>query len=279
MWKLVKPALDTGETYRICIRRVRNPDFKTRLQSIENEVVQASVNYDNAAKNEHLHTIDSSEDIGGKVTKKEMSKIYTNSMAKKDAPGRHIYDEILLAPINGVCPLCGHGDVKTLDHYLPKSHYPAFVVTPINLVPACSDCNKAKKATIPSSREDLTIHPYYDDIQDNRWLYAEVIQTKPAGTRFFIDAPARWSTVTTARMHRHFKQLKLGELYASQAAVELVNIRYRLKDIFKNAGALEVQRHLLETAKSRLNAHTNSWQTATYEAFAQSEWFFKGGFM
>jgi hypothetical protein len=31
-------------------------------------------------------------------------------------------------------------------------------------------------------------------------------------------------------------------------------------------------------AASRAHAHTNSWQTATYKAFAASTWFCGGGF-
>ena len=43
------------------------------------------------------------------------------------------------------CPFCGIGTVSTLDHYLPKSKYPALAITPKNMIPACRDCNWERK--------------------------------------------------------------------------------------------------------------------------------------
>src|SRR5262245_19880217 len=80
----------------------------------------------------------------------EMVAVYDNRLVKKTAPGRRIYDKIFTSAPNDKCPLCGHRNVKTLDHYLPKALFPALTVTPINLIPACSDCNKAKLSTAPT---------------------------------------------------------------------------------------------------------------------------------
>ena len=43
------------------------------------------------------------------------------------------------------CPFCGVGRVSTLDHYLPKTKYPTYAVTPVNLVACCAECNKKRK--------------------------------------------------------------------------------------------------------------------------------------
>lgn len=52
------------------------------------------------------------------VTAKEMSWLYENKMIGKTAPGRGVYDAIRTASPQGRCPLCGHRDVSTVDHYL-----------------------------------------------------------------------------------------------------------------------------------------------------------------
>ena len=61
--------------------------------------------------------------------------------------------------MNGVrlCPLCGIAQDLTLDHYMPKSQYPALSMLRQNLVPVCSACNRAKRNQPYSS----FIHPYY----------------------------------------------------------------------------------------------------------------------
>ena len=179
----------------------------------------------------------------------------------------------------GVCPLCGHRTVSTIDHYLPKAAFPSLVVVPYNLVPACGVCNKVKLVDAPESAEDQTLHPYYDDVTDDQWLFAKVIETSPSSIVFFVRAPADWDEVLKARVDHHFDVLELGQLYSCQAATELANIRFQLENILRSAGAEAVQGHLNEGAISRRANHINSWQTAMYQAMAESIRFCNGGFL
>jgi hypothetical protein len=70
----------------------------------------------------------------------------------------------------------------------------------------------------------------------------------------------------------------LPELYAAQAAEEMLNIRFHLQRLFDVSGAPGVAAHLQEMATSRMGANPNSWQSAAYTAFAGSAWFCDGGF-
>jgi hypothetical protein len=199
-------------------------------------------------------------------------------MAKKGAPGRDIYDAIFFSAPQGKCPLCGQRTVSTLDHHLPKAHYPALAVAPLNLVPSCGDCNKAKLASVPTNASEEMLHPYFDDIDGDRWLFAEVIQSQPAALRFFVQAPTHWDTVLRSRVEGHFRGLDLGRLYSSEAADELLNIRHQLGMLHDTGGTALVQIHLRDRAVSCQHARRNGWRTATYQAFADSHWFCDGGF-
>lgn len=278
MWSLGLPALDTEETYETCISRIRGAALRTRLQAMTAHVVTAADDYEQAANAAQLHTIVSADNVGGLVTRQEMAKVYAYRMVKKGSPGRPIYDALLASAPHDRCPLCGQRVVSTLDHHLPKAHYPALAVTPINLVPACSDCNKLKLDAMPQLAEEVTLHPYFDSIEDDRWLHAEVTENEPAGVRFFVLPHESWDAITVARVEAHFSVLKLAALYAANAAQELVSIRFYLAQLYAAAGADTVQAHLQEMAASTAHAHTNSWRTATYEAFAESDWFCDGGF-
>jgi hypothetical protein len=191
MWKLEKPTRTARHAYTTCINRVQNAGLRARLELIENDIVAAATAFEAAAIATTLHTLQRADDVSGQVTKDEMSAIYTGRMAKKGAPGRIIYDELMATPAHGRCPLCGHRQVSTLDHHLPKARYPALAVAPLNLVPSCMDCNKAKTNTFPLASEDETLHPYFDDIEDDPWLSADVIQTAPAALRFYVAPPGR----------------------------------------------------------------------------------------
>jgi hypothetical protein len=278
MWKLEKPVRTSRQTFITCIDRVKDVALKARLELVENEIVQASDDFEAAATTANLHTLVPSNGVGGRVTTAEMSDVYTLRMAKKGSPGRPIYDELLSAPAHGRCPLCGQRTVSTLDHHLPKAYYPALAVAPINLVPACMDCNKAKIDSMPHAREEETIHPYFDDVEDDLWLHAVVVETLPPALRFYVDPPNHWDGTKIARVRHHFKVLNLSRLYASQGAEELLNIRHYLKTLFSETGGDAVKTHLQDKAMSCEQARKNSWQSAAYRALSASEWYCIGGF-
>ncbi len=276
MWKVEKPTHTARYAFTTCISKVKNPGLKGRLVSITQDIVDASDEYDNAAQRESLHTIATATMVGT-VTQAEMKAVYDGRMVKLTAPGRAIYDD-LLAAAKGKCPLCGKRQATTIDHHLPKKHYPALAVAPFNLVPACYECNKAKQDKIPTGAKDVTLHPYYDDVDSDRWLAAEVVQTAPAAVKFRVQAPAHWSEDLKERTRYHFKVLGLRALYATEAADELLNIRHQLLKIFRASGANGVREELIDRAASCNEAGKNGWRTATYEAFVGSDWFCNGGF-
>jgi hypothetical protein len=278
MIKLDRPTQDAKDVFTTCISHVLDARLKTRLEGITQAIVDASVEFDDAATHTRLHQIAPQDLVGGMVTQAEMAAVYTQRMAKKGASGRDIYDALLTSAPQGKCPLCGHRTVSTLDHHLPKSRYPALAVAPLNLVPACSDCNKSKLASVPENANEEMLHPYFDDIDSDRWLVAEVIHARPAALRFSVEAPARWSAVLKSRVEAHFQTLGLGYLYSSEAADELLNIRHQLRSLHEKGGAVLVNIELQERAKSCQEARRNGWRTATYEAFAESDWFCEGGF-
>lgn len=278
MRKIQKPNFDPKAVYLACVSRIRNGQLRTRLQAIVGDVEIAADDYDSKAENNSLYLIPQYDNIGGSVTKQEMEEVYTLRMAKKGRAGRKYYDKLKASAKYGVCPLCGHRQVSQLDHYLPKANFPLLAVLPFNLVPSCSDCNKAKLTKIPTDAESQTLHPYYDDIANKQWLYAEIIETSPAAVRFFVETSTMPRNVTEDRIKHHFTTLELDDLYRSQAAVELSNIRGQLSKLFDSGGEDRVRKFLSECVESRAKVQLNSWQTAFYQAIAESDWFCKGGF-
>lgn len=278
MWTLRRPTHTARRTFAACISRVRDPALKARLESVAQAVADASVAFDAAAERQALHEVAREALVGGTVTTEEMEKVYTQRMARKGAPGHAIYDDLIAAPAHGRCPLCGHRQVRTLDHHLPKAHYPALAVAPLNLVPSCSDCNKAKLDSVPQSAADVSLHPYFDDIDSARWLRAEVVETQPAALRFRVIAPGQWDDILRQRVRNHFRTLGLAGLYASEGAEELFHIRHQLVDLHDAAGMGAVRSWLLDRAASCVKARPNGWRTAAYDAWAASDWFCNGGF-
>lgn len=72
-----------------------------------------------------------------------------------------------------VCPYCNRQYTFTVsgetgisrpqfDHYLPKSEYPFFAVSLLNLVPSCGLCNQSK-----SAKEEKVLYPYSDEMGED----------------------------------------------------------------------------------------------------------------
>jgi len=215
--------------------------------------------------------------VGGNVSTAEMERVYKGTFVKSKAT-REMYGLLKSAPENDICPLCSQRTVSQLDHYLPQSAHPALTVTPLNLVPACSECNKTKLAIQAAVAGDQTFHPYFEDADDARWLFAQVSETVPAALVFQPRPPEAWDLIKSQRITSHFKTFKLAELYASHSAVEINDIRFGLIGMSRRSTPQEISNHLHEVALSRAAAHANSWRRAAYEALAGSQWFCEGGY-
>lgn len=278
MWTIPKPNVSAVDCFNTCIGGIRSADLKARLEAVRGAITAAEAAFDQAAANTDLHLIQGAADVGGVVTAKEMKDTYDQRMAKGGSRGRDIYDQLMIAAKGDLCPFCGHRSVSTLDHCLTKTQHPALAVTPINLVPSCKDCNHEKGAPQMSGKADQLLNAYYDDIENDLWLHAEIVQGSPPGARFFVIPNANWDAVTVQRVSNHFDTLKLAKLYASQAGRQLQNMRGALGEIYDAAGPVAVRDDLLRRHRSFSQIQVNSWEAALYAASSGSDWYCDGGF-
>lgn len=276
MKKITRPNHLVSAALKACISRIEDASFKVRADSANADFEQGETDYSEHATHHKLHDVKGQNNVG-QLTRDEVVSLYDERLSKKGHPAREIYDSLRAAAKFNICPLCGQRQVASLDHYLPKSSHPLFAITPINLVPCCSDCNKAKSAKVGTDAASQTFHPYFDDFDDGVWLVARVIEANPPAILFSVSSPDGWSAVKIQRAVNHFNLLGLDELYGSNAAQELAQIANGLRELRETSGPGDVRRHLEHQATSRGANSPNSWQAAMYAALARCEWFWNGG--
>ena len=276
MRKLYKPEEVVKTVFLSCIDNMHETPLKENLRAVVGDVEKEAELYDQNGQNVKFFQM--TQQNSPLVTNKQLENVYTNKFAKKGQPGRDLYDKLMALPKQGTCPFCGQRVVSTLDHYLPKAFFPLLAVVPVNLVAACSECNKTKLASIPQCEEDQTLHPYYDDVEQEQWLYAEVLRDIPVSLRFFVDPPNGWDDVLKARIKKHFDDLKLGALYASHSGSELSVQRIMLSKVAERGGVVRVREQLQDSFDAYYSLHVNSWQTAMYQALTINDWYCEGGF-
>lgn len=279
MRPLPMPVHTARDTYCLCISRIRDDSLQQRLAGFEEVVAEAAAVFDNAVRTTMLHTLDSVGFTPGIVEDRvELLKNYTQRMAKVAASARPIYDELKTAPPR--CPLCDHREVTTLDHHLPKSSFAFLAVTPTNLIPACSDCNKTKGDIAPGCAEEETLHPYFDDLGDVQWLGARVVEQTPTFLTFFVDAPPIWESLLARRVRHHFDILGLAALYGAQASVFISGLQGSARRQHAVGGAAAVRDFLHDLACSWKDGETigpNHWTPVALRALATSDWFCSTG--
>lgn len=286
MRKIPKPTFDPTEIFDACVSGVGNAATKADLQALRDSVAGWDTAFSDLADRQQLFTVPSvprgqpNTIVVGRLTKKQFVDLYELQMAKLGRPARTYYDKILADAPHRKCPLCGFGQATTLDHYLVKSRFPKYSVTPINLVPSCRDCQSEKHADIASVFEDQPLHPYFDPDRyfTRRWLFARVLQGPLPGLTYYVDPQGIWLPPERARLETHFKVYGLNRRYGIEAAEELTSLR----DTFKLASLAHtpatVSATLADAARKHLGAAINSWRAAMYDALHQDAWYCTDGY-
>lgn len=281
MRKIVPPAHTVTDVVNCLDGHIEVDDLQQRLLDSVPALELAEADYREKGGNRLLYQIVETN-AAGQLTLAEMKGMYTR-LSRKGGHARHIYDAIKLLSPGGICPLCCQRKVSTLDHYLAKAKHAAYTITPWNLVPACKDCNTDTNERRPTAHNEQTLHPYFDEIDDDIWLFATIEQTTPPSASFFVARPDSWAEEKYQRVCHHFETFGLGALYATHAAGEIVTYSHTARRLHSSAadevaGTAGVKAYFDGLSQDRRQDMRNTWQAALCQALASSDWYCSGGF-
>ena len=271
MRAIPKPQIDVAQLVGECVSTIADAQRAFRLQKVAPMITTHSHEYERAAVAGRLSTLAPASLQPNSATRDDFEWLYASRFAGVKAVGRPRYDEIMLGAPHGVCPMCGVGLVRNLDHHLPISAYPMLAITPDNLVPLCVDCNFNKKAKTPTCEADRFFHPYFDAVPKGTWLCARVVGDEPLTLHFQAVPPQTWAADLAERVRHHFNMLGLGRLYASQSSTEIASMNAFVSGLRRSAGAEGVRKHYEERAQSASAVDPNSWRAAMYRALASPQ--------
>ncbi|WP_226552798.1 HNH endonuclease [Celeribacter naphthalenivorans] len=218
--------------------------------------------------------------VAGELTKGDLVNLYDSGVVKSKARPRDIYDAIKLAA-HDECPYCGgvgdigfDGELGTADHFLPKSRFPVYSVLPLNLVPACSVCNKGMGDNFPTEREKQPLHPYLDSPHffNVKWTSAQIVEDLPVMANFSVVPPEDWSEIDKARVKAHFDDCSLASRYRSRVSSEVTPLISQRKSSLSWLSAEKFKAHL-QTVADESSLPINGWKRTLYAALAASDWF------
>ena len=272
MHSIPKPNIDFAKLFTKCADTKQKPT-SDNLRNKLSVIAPATQQYETNASNSSLHELNPIQSqYLTPVTPDNLKDLYSTQMVNKNGQARIHYDKILADAKKNHCCFCSDGDPTEIDHFLPKSIFPEFSILPINLVPACRDCNRLKTNHSPTSYADTYIHPYYEEYKDIIWLEARLdFSSGNYPTAIYQISSNLQSTShnLAERIEHQFSKLQLNRRYSPKAGGEILDIEQRLRKLSKlRSGSELVKHHLSEEASSREVVNKNSWQTALYKCLS-----------
>lgn len=280
MKNIARPTVDTLTMYLAAVDGTSEPDLKSELLSLTGSVKVAEQSFEESIKRSEVHLLD-----------KKDFEISLNSRRKKD-PSKELsfFDEaytyglwrdaaepyrmaIIDSAENGMCPLCGISDARTLDHYLPKTVFHALCVSVSNLIPCCRDCNSDKRSQLPTKYEEQSFHPYFDTPGNEVWLSANIEKTHPTTISYSVISPPSLPKKDVDRIRHTFELLQLARRYRVHASTLISEYSFHLAREFDRGGTKSVIQRISDDYEDVSSGSPNSWKSAALRALASDEWY------
>lgn len=177
------------------------------------------------------------------------------------------------------CPYCGFGEVKDIDHHLPRSKFKPLAIYAKNLVPACHPCNNKKRAVAGDGPESQFFHTYLGTIPEEEF-FAAVASVSEAGllVNFSVKRSPNMTADDYERLAFQFQRLDLNNRYQAEVSTFITSQRTAIEMAWK--GGADVLRAFLELSceHSKDSFGLNDWRTALWRALSQCSDFYNGGF-
>jgi len=280
--KPLKPIEDSyTSVLDLCSSTYKKNDLKQRFEHVSKHTKNMDSLYKQHATQTTLFQFPKKQLSKYGVSDKEFEDIYNDKLVAKNASGRDVYMRIknLCTIHQNRCPSCARREVSTLDHFLPKSIFPELSISPLNLIPNCLECNKSKLTYVANNSESELIHPYFDNIDSEKWLFAKLIGEKEMVVEYFVKKPESWSETLFKRVRNHINIYELDLLFSSNA----INLLHNHKQAFKNLrnqknGVSVLKEHILLLYNSFNENNLNSFETALFYALIDNDEFYESNF-
>lgn len=247
-----------------CASSFRDKELKDKFVDSAEFIERKSEEYAAVAKSNKWGKISIHDKVNGVITKEEMVKLYDQKFVKQSTVREKYYDKILATAKYGKCPICGIGQASTLDHYLAKTLYPTYAVTPDNLIPECRDCNSNKSNKTIENISEAPLHPYFDDVDKSIWLCADLLFKDDVFiAKYYVNPEIKEENPNLYdRFCTHLDLYKLKEAYSVQASTEMSENKQLWEKVNKQTGKQGLIRYFTECLESCEMIQKNTWKTA-----------------
>lgn len=267
------PAIDYRALYRKAISQTQRNVDRTVLGALEDRIVAAGAAYDVTMRAHGPHAV-----VQIALTADEdplAAALYERRIVSKEGICRSTYDDLRVSTAS--CPFCLDGEIYEVDHFLPQAHHHDVVMYPGNLVPICHPCNHIKLELLPVDARHSLLHPYFDRLPAQPWLFAD-IDRKADGPvlNFRVHLDEALHGNIAPRLEYHFATLRLDSRMRVRSAKVLIELQTDLEDYLSGLGVEGLKAHFASEAAKHYGRHGNTLEAAAYRAASLNDAFCAG---
>jgi hypothetical protein len=169
------------------------------------------------------------------------------------------------------CPACGEdGTPNTLDHFLPKEHYPEFAITTANLFPMCDICQGKKGTdTLSDAGERLFVHPYFDHFLNQQLVVLSIGEPFNAPASIDLAPPEDLPADIHGLVSRHLKHLDIEARYYHYFRASYLRLLRLVRQIRNKGLVVALQIEIFRDLA--LEKSVNSWGHVFYDGIMRNK--------
>ncbi|WP_313578227.1 HNH endonuclease [Chishuiella sp.] len=226
----------------------KDPNYRIRLNVLIPNVKLYYNDYINAHNiNNHLSL---SPSISDNQNKNDLLKLYS-SKDKKLIEFKYSRTTVYDNRIKKICQYCTINSCNTLDHIVPKEEYSEFAVNPLNLLPACSECNSYKGKYWKKGGNRLFLNLYTDILPDEQYLFVDLIfNTNQIEIKFKLENINGINSTLFNLICSHYSKLNLLNRFNTNSNEIISELIYQIKSFKNKLSILDIKESILDQIKS-----------------------------
>jgi hypothetical protein len=204
---------DSFDVHKQAVKNKHNGELKDRLIAINPLVKDQFDKYSNHFMSNSLGSITSDTELA--KSKDDLLTLY-KYQSKIIRQVRENIRRQQVKTIISTCQNCTLDSVHSLDHILPKSTYPEFIVNPTNLFPCCTTCNSHKIDAVENDSGQKFLNLYLDELPKIQYLFVEISldQNNEIDFSYYLENPKKKIAVDFfSAIENHYIKLHLFERF------------------------------------------------------------------
>ncbi|MFN7882769.1 MAG: HNH endonuclease, partial [bacterium] len=166
---------DCFAVHKSAVLKKDEGDLKKRLLKLDSEVEKEYKKFDAMFALNQIETLTPNSTL--QASKDDLLTLYNYQSAVIRKVRENIRSQ-QIQTITSTCQNCTIDSINSLDHILPKSKYPEFVVNPKNLFPCCATCNSKKLNSVGKPGGQQFLNLYLDQLPNVQYLFVNITLDK-----------------------------------------------------------------------------------------------------